>query len=145
MILVDNDFLYNYCIYKIVKSFPAWGIAVSRVLIVDDNKNMRVFLVDVVELHSHTTLEASDGEVAWDILNENRVDLVITDILMPNMNGLELLKKIRSSNPALPVIVVTAYGSPETEHQVMAMGAAAYLKKPFMLDEMENLLQRILP
>ena len=117
----------------------------SKVLIVDDNKNMRVFLIDVVELHRHTTLEASDGEVAWDILKKNPVDLVITDIVMPHMNGLELLKKIRSSNPALPVIVVTAYGSPETEHQVMAMGASAYLKKPFMLDEMEDLLQRILP
>jgi DNA-binding NtrC family response regulator len=116
-----------------------------KVLIVDDKENMRSFLTDVVELRQHASIEATDGEEAWKILSQKEVDLVITDIVMPNMNGLELLQKIRSIDPLLPVIVVTAYGSPETEQKVMKMGASAYLTKPFQLDEMEELLDRILP
>ena len=116
----------------------------SKVLIVDDNKNMRVFLIDVVELHRHTTLEASDGEVAWDILKKNPVDLVITDIVMPHMNGLELLKKIRSSNPALPVIVVTAGGYRAELLSMHAGSIELKRRQAFTTSEVIGYLQAIL-
>ena len=83
----------------------------KTILIVDDEKNIVSGLEEAFTLESYNVLTAYDGKEAWDKVNTNNVDLVITDLRMPMMNGNELVEKISSSYPTLPVIVLTGHGT----------------------------------
>lgn len=108
----------------------------ATVLIVDDEKNIRDGLAMAFEDEDFDILEASDGIEAWNLVNKKQVDLVITDLRMPKLDGFELLKRIFSSYPTIPVIVLTGHGSIEDAVQAMQNGAIDFFTKPVDLDHL---------
>ncbi len=105
-------------------------------LIADDEKNIRSGLDLAFTDEGYTVITAADGKEAWDKLQKNYVDLVITDLRMPGMDGYELLKRISSSYPTLPVIVLTGHGTIETAVETMRDGAVDFFTKPVDIDKL---------
>ena len=102
----------------------------NRVLIVEDDPSLRRILSYHLERQEHTVVQASDGRVALECLSAEPFDLVVTDVRMAGMDGIELLKAIREKDPDLPVVVMTAYGTIQDAVEAMRLGAADYLTKP---------------
>jgi DNA-binding NtrC family response regulator len=106
------------------------------VLIVEDEAKMRRLLELNLGEDGFTTLSAGDAETGLKLLRENSVDLVVTDLKLPGMDGLEFLQTVKRQNAALPVVVMTAFGSVETAVEAMKAGASDFVLKPFSLTEM---------
>ena len=103
----------------------------ETILIVDDEKNYPLILSSVLEDEGFETLTANSGQAALEILKTSDVDLVLTDMKMPVMNGIQLLEKIKAKDPDLPVIMMTAHGTVEKAVDAMQKGAYNYVLKPF--------------
>jgi two-component system, NtrC family, response regulator AtoC len=112
------------------------------ILIVEDEAKMRRLLELNLEEEGFTTLSAGDAESGLKLLRENSVDLVVTDLKLPGMNGLEFLQAVKHQNAALPVIVMTAFGTVETAVEAMKAGASDYVLKPFSLAEMRMVIHK---
>ncbi len=108
----------------------------ASLLIADDEKNILSGLKMAFEDEGYTVITAADGNEAWDKLQKNIVDLVITDLRMPGMDGYELLRRISASYPALPVIVLTGHGTIETAVETMRDGAVDFFTKPVDIDKL---------
>ncbi len=108
----------------------------ETILIVDDEKNYPPILSAVLEEDGYETLTANSGHEALNILKGSDVDLVLTDMKMPIMDGIELLEKIKSDYPDLPVIMMTAHGSVDKAVEAMQKGAYTYILKPFDNDRL---------
>jgi DNA-binding NtrC family response regulator len=117
--------------------------ATASVLIVDDEDTTRSLCRDVVADAGLRTRTASTTEQALEILDQSPVDIVITDLRVPHMGGLELLKKIRESYPQTAVMVLTQYGTIESAVEATKMGAADYITKPFHIPELRSKLDRM--
>ena len=112
------------------------------VLIADDEVNIRNGLSSALAMDGYETLTSENGENAWEIINRKNVDLVISDIKMPGMDGNQLLKKISSSYPTLPVIMLTGHGTIEDAVQSMQNGAVDLLTKPVNLNYLSALIRK---
>ena len=112
------------------------------ILIVDDEKNIRTGLGKSLNMQGYATILAENGSDAWSIINREHVDLVISDLKMPNMSGEELLVKITSSYPTIPVIILTGHGTIESAVAAMRDGAFDFITKPVNLDRLEMLVKR---
>src|SRR6202789_1050228 len=112
------------------------------ILIVEDEPKMRRLLELNLAEDGMTTLSAGDAGAGLKLLRENSVNLVVTDLKLPGMNGLEFLQAIKRQNAALPVVVMTAFGSVETAVEAMKAGAADYVLKPFSLSEMRMVVHK---
>ncbi|MBP1717703.1 MAG: Fis family transcriptional regulator [Deltaproteobacteria bacterium] len=114
-----------------------------RILIVDDEVRMqRLFEINLGS--KYTVLTCGDGTRALELLKNQGISLLVTDMKMPGMSGLTLLQEVRKTEPELPVIMMTAYGTVETAVQAMKEGAADYILKPIKMDEMEVLIEKTL-
>lgn len=103
----------------------------ETILIVDDEKNYPMIIGELLQEEGYATLTASSGMEALDILSNRQVDLVLTDVKMPGMSGIQLLENIKEINPDTPVIIMTAYGSVEKAVEAMHKGAYTFILKPF--------------
>jgi DNA-binding NtrC family response regulator len=112
------------------------------ILIVEDEAKMRRLLELNLGEDGFTTFSAGDAEGGLKLLRENVVDLVVTDLKLPGMNGLEFLQAIKRQNAALPVVVMTAFGTVETAVEAMKAGASDYVLKPFSLTEMRMVIRK---
>ena len=113
-----------------------------NILIVEDEARMRRLLeLDLGEAGFHT-FSAADAEKGLDLLRREQIDLVLTDLKLPGMGGLEFLQAAKRLNGALPVVVMTAYGTVETAVEAMKAGASDYVLKPFALAEMRLVVQK---
>lgn len=112
------------------------------ILIVEDEAKMRRLLELNLGEDGFTTFSAGDAETGLKMLHENPIDLVLTDLKLPGMNGLEFLQTIKRQNGALPVVVMTAFGSVETAVDAMKAGASDYVLKPFSLTEMRMVIHK---
>ncbi|MGA1984891.1 MAG: sigma-54 dependent transcriptional regulator [Candidatus Sulfotelmatobacter sp.] len=112
------------------------------ILIVEDEAKMRRLLELNLGEDGFTTFPAGDAESGLKLLRENPIDLVLTDLKLPGMNGLEFLQTIKRQNAALPVVVMTAFGSVETAVEAMKAGASDYVLKPFSLTEMRMVIHK---
>ena len=112
------------------------------ILIVEDEAKMRRLLELNLGDDGFTTFSAGDAETGLKLLRENSVDLVLTDLKLPGMNGLEFLQTVKRQNAALPVVVMTAFGSVETAVDAMKAGASDYVLKPFSLAEMRMVIHK---
>ena len=110
--------------------------AQERILIIDDEGEMRELLAKVLEKNGYQVTAAADGGHALDLLEKEPMDLVVTDVRMPGMDGMEALKAIKELNPDTGVIVMTAFGSIDQAVQAVKEGAHDYISKPFKIDEM---------
>ena len=115
-----------------------------NVLIVDDEKNIREGLGKSLEMDGYYISLAANGEEALKLLNIKEIDLVISDLKMPEMSGEELLKKISGAYPTIPVIILTGHGTIETAVEAMRNGAYDFLTKPVNLDRLSLLVKRAL-
>jgi len=115
----------------------------ERVLVVDDEENARIGLKKLLALDGFQVAAVANGYEALEHLQKHPVDLVITDINMPEMNGLVFLRELNRSYPAVNVIMVTAYGGVESYLEAMNLGAFEYLNKPVMLEELKAVMERI--
>src|SRR5210317_1243644 len=112
----------------------------TTILIVDDEKSMRDFLKILLTKEGYEVIVAGDGNEALTALGKKRVDLVISDIRMPGMGGLELLAKVKDEADDIPVIMITAFASPNDAVQAMKSGAYDYISKPFNVDEIKSVI-----
>lgn len=115
----------------------------QNILIVDDEQPQRVILSGHLKRKGYNIFEASSGNEALKIANNNLIDIVFSDYKMPEMNGIELLKKIKENNPEIAVVIITAFGTIEDAVKAMKEGAFDYLTKPVDLDELEFIIKRI--
>ena len=115
-----------------------------RLLIVDDEQSIRRLCVTVGEALGFVCLEAASGETAIALLEEQPAHMILTDMVMPNMSGLEFLEKVKKMLPRTEVAVMTGHGSIETAVQAMKLGAYDYISKPFSpLEELRLFLRRM--
>src|SRR3977135_2553390 len=112
------------------------------ILIVEDEAKMRRLLELNLGEDGFTTFSAGDAESGLKLLRENSIDLVVTDLKLPGMNGLDFLQAVKHQNAALPVIVMTAFGTVETAVEAMKAGASDYVLKPFSLAEMRMVIHK---
>jgi len=114
----------------------------ANILIVEDEAKMRRLLELNLGEDGFGTLSAADAETGLKLLQSSPVDLVVTDVKLPGMDGMEFLQAIKRFNAALPVVVMTAFGSVETAVEAMKAGASNYLLKPFSLEEMRMVVHK---
>lgn len=107
-----------------------------KVLVVEDNKNLRKLMITYLKNNNYETLEAADGQEALDVIDKNHVDLMICDIMMPNMDGYTLTKELREANYMLPILMATAKETLDDKTEGFLSGADDYMVKPIDMDEM---------
>jgi len=117
----------------------------SRILVVEDDAALREALTDTLELAGQSVVAAPDGEAALALLGRETVDMVLSDVQMPGMDGHELLRRVKSVRPGIPFILMTAYGQIDRAVEAMRDGAADYLPKPFEPDRLLAVVARYLP
>lgn len=113
-----------------------------KILITDDDPSIRNMLAIVLKKSGYDVISTDSGKSALNKLRKETFDLVISDIKMPDINGIELLKKIKSINPEIPVIMITAFASANDAVEAMKLGAEDYVIKPFNLDELMIIINR---
>ena len=113
----------------------------TSILVVDDERSMRDFLKILLEKDGHHVTTAESAFLALDILKQQEVDVVVSDIRMPGMTGIELLENIKEDSPELPVILITAFASPDDAVLAMKNGAFDYITKPFNVDELKSVIE----
>jgi DNA-binding response OmpR family regulator len=116
----------------------------KRILVVEDDAEMRSLLKDFFTEEGFEIDSVSNGSEAFRILVRELFDLVITDIRMPGLTGLDILPGIKKLQPNVPIIVITAFGSDEIRDRAMARGATSYLEKPLRFPELRTMIREII-
>lgn len=114
------------------------------ILIVEDKESMAGMLRETLESSGFSTIIATDGAEAFEKIASDRFDLVLTDLKLPQKDGIEVLRKTKEENPMVPVIVMTAFGSIETAVEAMKLGANDFIAKPFDTDHLILIIKRAL-
>lgn len=115
----------------------------KRILVVDDEENARIGLSKLLEKEGFEVESVANGFEALNYLNRQQVNLIVTDINMPEMNGITFLKELNKSFPQSNVIMITAYGGVESYIEAMNLGAFEYINKPIKIDELKSILKKI--
>src|SRR5271169_1523093 len=116
----------------------------GRILIIDDEEIIRESCRRVIEPAGYEVRTAKEGREGLQLLNAGRVDLVLTDLKMPDIDGIEVLIKIKENWPDTQVIIMTGYGTVNTAVRAMKMGVFDYIEKPFSPDDLLALVDRAL-
>jgi DNA-binding response OmpR family regulator len=116
----------------------------KTILIAEDETVLRSMLADFLLDYGYEIIEAENGAIAWDLWKTSKCDLLITDINMPHLNGLDLLKKIKGENPDFPVIVVTGVTVEMVKNDATNLGAYCFLPKPFKMKELMLKINEVL-
>ena len=114
-----------------------------RIMIIEDDEEMRSLLKDFFEEEGFETDSVSNGVDALQMFSKDHFDLVITDIRMPGLTGLDILPRIRRLKPETPVIVMTAYGSDDVRRRAFEKGATTYLEKPIQLSKLRSVIREM--
>jgi len=116
----------------------------ANILVVDDESVLRRFLSAALEAKGYTVTTSSNGEDALDLIRQNPYDVVISDVVMPGINGLELVSAAKEINPRCDVVLITAYASVDRAADAMERGAADFVMKPLQVDQIHFVIQRVL-
>jgi len=116
----------------------------EHVLVVDDSVDQAFMVESILQAEGFETCSAANGAEALSVIEKRPPDIVVTDLMMPEVNGLELVEKLRESHPALPVILMTAYGSGEIAMKALQKGAASYIPKRHVPKQIVETLEQIL-
>ena len=114
-----------------------------NVLLADDERSIAITLRDELEEHGHGVTVVSNGKAAYDALRKSKFDLLITDIRMPGMNGIELLKAAKALDSSIEVIVITGHGTIETAVEAIRHGAYDYVLKPFFNEDIQHRVAKL--
>lgn len=107
-----------------------------NILVVEDDKNLRKLIVTYLKRSGYNYFEAINGEDALNVLDKNYIDLIISDVMMPNMDGFELVKNLRQAKYGIPILLVTAKSTIEDKKEGFLLGADDYMVKPIDMEEM---------
>ncbi len=113
-----------------------------KILVIDDDPSIRNMLAIVLKKSGYQVTCTESGKTSLEKLKKESFDLIISDIKMPDINGIELLKKIKTISPEVPVIMITAFASANDAVEAMKLGAEDYVTKPFSLDELKIIIDR---
>lgn len=116
----------------------------KSILIVDDNPNMSALLSEMLEIFDYESELAEDGLVALEKLKQSKFSLIITDMKMPNMTGLELLEQVKQKYPKIPVVLISGYSVDSMNKESSEYKPDGFLSKPFMMTDVEELLSSLL-
>jgi DNA-binding NtrC family response regulator len=116
----------------------------TKVLVVDDDPNLTDLLVDTLAAIGYEALSAESAKAALEVLRKENIDLVVSDINMPDMSGIELLEEIKRTNRHLPVLLITGIGSDSIRSRAYSCGADGFLAKPFRIGTIELEIGRML-
>ncbi|MDU0460224.1 MAG: response regulator [Geobacteraceae bacterium] len=116
----------------------------KRILVVDDEENAREALSKILAHDGYDVSSAANGVEALNYLRNRDVELIITDINMPEMNGLAFLRELNRCRPESNVIMLTAYGEVESYLEAMNLGAFEYINKPIRYDDLKKVINKIL-
>ncbi|MDW8002988.1 MAG: sigma-54 dependent transcriptional regulator, partial [Deltaproteobacteria bacterium] len=114
----------------------------QKILVIDDDFEMRLALKEALSKEGYEVILAEDGKTAKEQLDKNIFDLVISDVKMPNLCGLDLLKYIKDRTPLLPVVLITAYATINDAVRAIKEGAFDYIQKPFALETLYEVVRR---
>lgn len=120
-------------------------MSARRVLIVDDQFGIRVLLCEVLQKEGYTTFDAANGVQAIEIAKNHALDLVLLDMKIPGMDGIEILKRLKEYDSSIAVIIMTAYGELDMIQQAKDLGALTHFAKPFDIDDIRNIVKKYLP
>jgi len=112
----------------------------TTILVIDDEEVMRNALTDILKIGNHRVQTAADGMKGLELLREERYDMVISDLSMPGISGLEVLKQVKKEKPGMPAILITGWGLEMDPEEMTAAGIDQVIRKPFQLKEVLNLV-----
>jgi len=115
----------------------------ETILVVDDDKNFRLLLEAELTLEGYEVVLADNGLAALKKINEGAPDLVILDLKMPDLHGLEVLRTIREKNKELPIIICTAYDKMQDDYTIWSGRVAAFLSKPLDLENLKDIIYEL--
>ena len=107
-----------------------------NILVVEDDKNLRKLIVTCLKRENYNTYEATNGIEALNVLDEQYIDLIVTDIMMPQMDGYELIRELREANYMMPILLVTAKSTLSDKKEGFLLGADDYMVKPIDIEEL---------
>jgi len=113
-----------------------------RILVVDDEEDVRGILSEMIEGLDYQVMVAEDGKEALERIKTEKIDLVITDLSMPKMNGLELIVNSKQINPNIPIAVISAFGNVENTTYALTRGAFSFIAKPFKISQIKELIRK---
>src|SRR5919206_1167227 len=116
----------------------------ADLLIADDEQGIRQLLTIVFERDGHRVRVAENGQAAMTLLRQEPADLIISDVKMPDMNGIELLRAARELAPDVAVVMMTAFATVETAREAFKLGADDFIQKPFDVDELKLIVEKAL-
>ncbi len=116
----------------------------EKVLIVDDLEEIREILSSFLEDKGYVIYTAENGREALELIKEKEINLVLTDVRMPEMNGYDLTRTIKKMNPKIGIIIMTAYTSIYTEGDIRKIGADDFISKPFNLTNVSEKVERVI-
>lgn len=114
----------------------------EKILIVDDQYGIRILLNEVLKKEGYTTFQAANGVKALEIVDEHSPDLVLLDMKIPGMDGIEILKRMRQKEPDIRVIIMTAYGELDMIQEARELGALTHFAKPFDIDDIRRTVKQ---
>jgi DNA-binding response OmpR family regulator len=115
-----------------------------NILVADDDRTIAHLIKEIIERRGSTALVAYDGEQALQIFNNFKVDLIITDLKMPHVDGISLIKMIREMNSDIPIIIITGYGSDRNYSLAQSYGVTDFLSKPCSVIEISRAIESAL-
>lgn len=133
---IVNDYVGYVQGWAIVVFMGGYMVEKNKVLIVDDQNGIRVLLMEVFSSEGYSTFQASNGKLALEIVRQEKPDLVLLDMKIPGMDGLEILRHIKTIDVDIKVIMMTAYGELDIIKEATDLGALMHFTKPFDIDEM---------
>ncbi len=116
----------------------------ARILIVDDEENARMALTRLLAKEGFLVDSVANGYEALNYLRQQVVNIIVTDINMPEMDGITFLRELNKNFPKMNVIMITAYGGVESYLEAMNLGAFEYINKPVKIDELKHILKKVL-
>lgn len=114
-----------------------------KILLVDDEKSVRDLIKRQLTGLGHNVLTAENGAAAWEVFSQEQFDLIVSDIKMPRMDGLELLRRVKTAKPGQDMIMITGFGELDSSLEALRRGASNYLVKPFKMEELALTVQRV--
>lgn len=115
-----------------------------NILVVEDDKNLRKLITTYLQRNKYNTYEATNGEEALNVLDQSYIDLIVSDIMMPKMDGYELIKSLREAKYDVPILIITAKSEIEDKKEGFLLGADDYMVKPIDIEEMLLRIQVLL-
>jgi DNA-binding NtrC family response regulator len=144
---INGPYPQQYCTAMIRNTRPFFAeqsMDNYRILFVDDDKDILMMVEQYLQIQGYDITTVNSGLKALDLIRDQEIHIIFTDYKMPEFNGLELLAAVKQYNPAIEVIIVTGYGSMESAVQAMKFGCYDYLQKPFKLDHLKLIVDRII-